>query len=200
MQVFKHFKIQKDPFAPILEFQDEIRRRGGEINEYQDVYKALINPQSTNGDVKSRILNLVTANYGDNIKGDLYKLQKVYYQKCYIIIPTVYLWDITFHRPEESLFENGDAKVKITGEYNLQKTLLNPENLVLIEKQAGDIVIVFNNKYSNIARLINKSNISTSHKPILRRVKIKKPTSTFWICFSIILAVLSFLWNLLFYK
>ena len=74
MQLLKYFKILEDPFAPILEFQDEIKRRGGEIKEYQDVYKASINPQSTNSDVKSRILNLVTANYDDNIKGDIYKL------------------------------------------------------------------------------------------------------------------------------
>lgn len=192
MLLYKHFKILKDPFAPILELQDEIKRLGGEILEFQDVYKATINPQSTNSDVKSRMFNLVVANYGDHIKGDLYKLQKVYYQKCYLIFPTSYLWDITFHRPEESLFEKGDAKVKIIDEYNLLKTLPNPETLVLIEKHAGDVALVFNNKYSNIPHIINNFNPIKTQDNSINKLSMKKPTSTFWLCFSIILVGLLF--------
>ena len=189
-KINKKTNVSTDIYYPILEFQEEIKRRGGVILDKHDVYKVLTNSQFNSNEVKIKLCNLVSNNYSDQIKEDLYLLKKAYYIKINTIQPKGYFWEMTLVRPNESFFENGNAKYKISLKDDQLVTLLNPANSVLIEYQNGDLIVIFNSNYSNIARLIN--NFNQSKLKNMNKFNMKKPTSSFWICLSILIVGLLF--------
>ena len=80
MQVFKHFKIQKDPFAPILEFQNELKSRGLLITECMDFHKSLIKFNDINKS-KTILYNLVQEGSNKIRYIDLFHIRPIFFFK-----------------------------------------------------------------------------------------------------------------------
>lgn len=169
MQHLKHFKILKDPFAPILEFQEEIKRLGGDVLANYDVYEAIVNSRDSI-EVSNRLLNLIYNNYGDEFQ-KMFRIRKAYYLKN-----SESVYQITVDRPSEKAIEDGEAKPKISLKDSQLITVLNPYNSVLIERQNGDMAIIFNETYSNVAQIINNSKSTIDNKTIFETPKMKDGT------------------------
>ena len=106
-------------------------------------------------------------------------------------IPGNHEWETTFQVTSEEL-KNGTIKRKITGEYHLLITKSDWSNSIIIELEKHDIAVFFDDKYSNIPSIINNFNPTKDQNNNKNKLSMKKPTSTFWICFSIILVGLLF--------
>jgi hypothetical protein len=176
-------------YLPVFEFQEELKSRGLIITESMDFHKSLIVSNDIN-ESKNILYNLVKEGFIKVRFIDLFDIRPIFYLKR-IKIPGNHEWETTFQFSSDEL-KNGTIKEKITGEYHLLKTKSDCHNSIIIELEKQDIAVFFKDKYSNIPPIINNLNPTKTQNKSMKRFKIEKPTSTFWLCFSIILVGLLF--------
>lgn len=147
--------------------------------------------EQTDNEVKTSLLNLVTGNYDSECQ-NLYRLKKAYYIKHELADGTIE-WEMTMDRPSEEMFSTGDAKTKIHEQYHKLRTPSQAnEHEIYIKRPNGDMIVVMADNMLPVAQAINKKRKRLRGTNFNINISMKKPTSTFWICFSIILVGLLF--------
>ena len=143
--------------------------------------------EQTDNEVNNALLNLVVGNYGDEFQ-KMYKLKKAYYVK--VELPDgEYEWEMTIDRPSEEMFASGNAKTKIYEQYQKLRTPSQAhEYEVYIKRPGGDMIVIMKNEYLDVAQVINKKKKRLVSVNLNSFSTMKKPTSTFWICISILFA------------
>lgn len=155
----------------------------------QVAFKAI--GEQTDNEVKTALLNLVAGNYETEFQ-QFYHLKKAYYIKHTMADGTIE-WEMTMERPSEDMFASGDAKTKIYNQYQKLRTPTQAhEHEVYVKRPNGDMIIVMSNEMLPVAQAINIRNKRIINSNFKISSTMKKPTSTFWICFSIILVGLLF--------
>ncbi|HAQ19242.1 MAG TPA: hypothetical protein DCR40_08425 [Prolixibacteraceae bacterium] len=159
----------------------------------QIAFKAI--GEQIDNEVKTSLLNLVGGNYGPEFQ-KFYQLKQVYYLR--VELPDgSNEWEMTLDKPSEEMFDSGKAKTKIYNQYHKIRTpTLANEHEVFVKRPNGDFIIEILDKMLPVAQAMNKLKdrlIKEDKIHIITPNQImKKPTSTFWICFSIILVGLIF--------
>lgn len=120
--------------------------------------------EQVDNEVKKSLLNMVTANYGDDFN-HIYELKKAYYVKT-ILDDGSEGWMLNVDpatgeivRPSKEMFEAGEATTKIYNQYERLRTPSQArEHEVLVKTPIGDMIVVFKDKYLQVAQAMNKRN------------------------------------------
>lgn len=145
--------ILKNKYQPIKELQNEAIKRHGKLKSGWNVIEAIRSKKFSEDDVRKRIFNLIVANY--DLFSGLVFTRIVYFQKRHFENAN-FLWEMTFVKPSEQAFLNGEAKYIMDSNFDKVAINYNKENSVLIVLQAHTHIIFFNEKYEDIPKLINK--------------------------------------------
>lgn len=147
-------------------------------------------------EVNNSLLKLAIQNFAGN--RDLFNIKKAYY--VYNVHNDE--WQLSVDAdgniitPDEELFKNGEAVTRVsTHHQKLRKPSDAREHEVVIRKPTGEIVLVFTNKMLDVAQAMNRKqkNKYFSDQDIMNQINetyMKKPTSTFWICLTIMISAI----------
>jgi len=114
-------------------------------------------------EISNSLLNLVMTNYDREKFSDLYAVKKVYYIKSFQYNPDTQtneeVWEPTLVKPDNAMFESGDAKSEYFKEHmKLRTTHESIQHEVIIHREDGDVAIVFPGKNLSIAQAFNRQN------------------------------------------
>lgn len=150
-------KIFKNKYQSIKDLQNEAIKRHGELKSGWNVIEAIRSKKFSEDDVRKKVYNLFVANY--SISGDLGLTKIVYFQKRHFENSNS-LWEMTFVKPSEQAFLDGEAKYIMDSNYDEVALNYNKENSILLVLQERTRFIFFNEKYADIPKLINKVSIT----------------------------------------
>ena len=175
-----------------------------------DLHKAILNKSLGEKDIIRRIFSMALRS------GALIERNHIYYEMDQIS-PRVFYWNIKLDKPSDKSFISGVARYKIDKGYHRSYTKPDLNKYVFVDNGDDDYLILFKDEFSLIPRMVSEFSIFTPErqnnkamregtKTIIASIltsfpsifknklnfKMKKPTSTFWISFSIILVGLLF--------
>ena len=114
--------------------------------------------EQVDNEVKTSMLRLVMRNLSGASLYDLVTVKKLYYVRIELPDGT-HEWEPTIDRPDQSVFDKGDAVLKIYNEYQkLRIPKQAREHEVMVKRQSGDVVMVFKGNMLNVAQSMNKRN------------------------------------------
>ena len=144
---------------------------------------------------EKRIIRLI---FSMVCRSGVYVDRKTVYYEMDQISPRVFYWNMKLDKPSEKLFIDGTARHKIDNGYHRSYTKPDLNKYIFVDNGDYDYLISFIDEFSSIPSLISEFSIFEPQKKDEVNMKkginlnIRKPTSTFWICFSIILVGLLF--------
>jgi hypothetical protein len=156
-----------------------------------DLYKGIVNKSMD----EKRIIRLI---YSMASRSGVIVDRKTVYYEMDQISPRVFYWNMKLDKPSEKSFISGTARHKIDNGYHRSYTKPDLKKYVFVDNGDDDYLISIKDEFSSIPSLISEFSIFKPQKKDEVDMKkginlnIRNPTSTFWICFSIIVVGLLF--------